>query len=487
MQSFGRLFGVLILAVVLTHCASMKKRGAEALQAGEYDKAAEYFEKAVNEDSQDIEAAAGLRQARAQVLSQKLITVRNARLASNLDAAVEQLAWIVKKEREWGIQPGGKASFTQEEEVELLTRFFISRVDAEIKAEFPLRSQRLLKLLGGVFPPKTTTPLRARVLNAGKASCAKMKAELADEQPWFAQFVSEYCGYWGESVKLSTATRTALNGELYGSLQLSNRPDGLSPEVYAGLTQKLQKAFHALPWFEAGGAKSAQGSFKGNLSVERSKSGVVLVKNYFEPEQYVEQVMVTKTRTVSYTESVSQYDSTTKSFQWQQVPRTRQETYTETEPQQKTRQVERAYRYPAWKHAQNIALFVDADFKIGGQLFNVAVSDKDASEGIEHDENQPKYGLQAQSPHLPEPNQWSSEKLKALVDGFTKRGSELWDEAYCSAGGLGGSLAQAGNRAQLCLRAHSGESAPEAVQEWYKTTLGLNVRDAQALLRSALE
>ena len=477
--------GVTLLALSLLGCSSAKKRADEAFLAGDFEKASELYLEATRDDQRDLEASAGLRKSRAQLLSQQLIGVRNARMGGNLDAAVEQLSKIFDLEKQWEIQPGGNASFTQEEEVDLLSKFFSTKVQGELSVGYPLRAQVMVKRYGHVFPLRVVQALRTEVIEEGKKSCEKLKGQVESDTPFFAQFVSQYCEYWGTVYKISAEQKQGLKAILYQQIHLQNRPDGLSPEVYSNLLQGIQKTFRSSPWFDSLGQKSASGSFSGNLTVEKSKQGTVLVQNYFEPEKYVEQVKVNRTRQVPYSTTEQVYDPVSKQLVSKQITQYRTETYQDVEPVERTRQIQRSYRYPAWKHTQTLQLFVSADFKFGEDQIHSKIQEQDTSDGIEHDEDQPAYGLRPSQPRLRDPIRWSADCLGKLVEDFRVRSNELWDQTYCKTSSETEGGAASAEQAQLCLRAHPYGTAPAIVESWYKEKLGLSVSDAQAVLKGS--
>ena len=65
--------------LLLGACASPKKRAAEYMKAGAYDRVAKMYEIALRHSPSDKEAIIGLRNARTKLISKDLIEVRKAR------------------------------------------------------------------------------------------------------------------------------------------------------------------------------------------------------------------------------------------------------------------------------------------------------------------------------------------------------------------------------------------------------------------------
>ncbi len=462
-------------------CTSMKERGSQAMEAGNYEQAVTFYEQSVARDPGDAEAVAGLRRSREQVLSQRLIQVRNARLAGNLDAAVSSLIGVFETQKKWEMTPGGGVAFTQQEEREMLQPHLAAKVESDLKGGFPLRAQSTLKAYSAVFDPVGAARIQARVQQSGKGSCETLRKELIAGKPYFSHWVANYCRFWGDTAKLGDAAKGALSDGLFGKMQLTVHAEALSPEVHGAVNEALSKAFRNSPWYDPSGKHVATASVTGSSKIEKSRDGIILEQPYQENESYIENAVVKKTRQVEYFEPVRTTDPATGQISEKLERRNRPEVYETVEPQTRKRPVSRTYRYPAFRVRQHLSLHLSAQFDLEGKPVEALLTDSHEAEAIEHDENQPKYGLKPKRADLMDASRWSRERVEQFAASFKNKVTELWVTDYCRDSGDAGTLAHSGNQVELCMRARV-EPAPGFAEAWYQKILGLPYREARALL-----
>ncbi|OFZ18034.1 MAG: hypothetical protein A2X94_04610 [Bdellovibrionales bacterium GWB1_55_8] len=460
----------IILVLLTTGCASLSERAQEALAAGNYEVAARYYERALARKPDDAEAASGLKQARGEILGQKLLQVRNARLAGNHAEALELLQGVVGLESQWQLVPGGKVAFTQEEEQEFAKKYFVQRIEAELAGHTPLRAAGTIRTYGKIFDAGLVSGIRNKVNKHGKDSCQLFRKEVAPGKPFFALFVANYCRFWGDTRKVG-AGKAALSDVLFGKIDLKVE-QGASPfEASGHLLAEVSKAFAQTPWYDPDGKLSAQASVSVAYQQQKDKQGVVLVQPYREQEYYVENVVVKKFRRVEYVENGA--------------IKYRDDPYETVEAQKKSRTVEKQYRYPAWKHTQKLALSLAGQFQFAGRTFHVAHSEKADSEGVEHEENQPSYNLKPSRPNLPDPMQWNQQQSTRFAESFRKQAGQLWMDSYCRMDIEVDSFAESGNQVELCLRSRPAQ-APKFADDWYRKFLGMSYAEAVTIIGSAI-
>lgn len=473
----------LALAFVALGCATPAERGKKALEEGNFEQAAHYYAIAAQSKPEDPEIKAGLQKARTELLGVQLIQVRQARLAGSIDQALDLLLDVQRKESEWGLTVGGKVAFTQEEEVGMGWQAFKKQILDRVAQKSPaLATHRRYKLYEPLFGSKFKdwAPVGAEVSRQGKADCTALRKEAGKGHPYYERWLGQYCQYWGEEGPGGDESVAKMG---VGAIDFVIKAEAIPLEVRGALKESVEARFRETPWYHPKGGKRLKLEIEAQFSQKREKTGTVLVQNYMESQQYVAQRLVTKQRQVP--RSVVKYvlDPATG----QSVPRETveyvTESYTESEPYQDTRQVERTYRYPAWKHEQELSLAVAGEAELDGSKLTVTHSEKSVASGIEHDEEQPAMGLHRSRPGLPEPPQWLREQVLVFADRLKARANQLWSDQYCQAESGGGSnpSVTSSERVQRCWAARPTPT-PAYVEEWFRSRTGLSAADASQSL-----
>lgn len=495
-------------SLLLVACASSMERAQDSLGKGNFEDAVARFERLAADDPGNAEAQEGLRKARDGYLGAKLIQVRQARNAGDWDGAIGGLLHVIEREGAWKQPPGGPAAFTQQEEATELSREARRRVDASIKAQFPLQAELSVRKFEPILKAsenvKLLGQLRSQVRAAGKAKCADFKRERLERAPYFARFVRSFCQFHGEEMRALGAGARSVSDDLVAGWAFAPAAPAEAAARFPAPARliaesALRDALKRTAWYDPEGDAKATGKLTLDLDEKREKSGTVLSKDYKENETYYESVPVQRTRQVSYTEQVPVIDPVTQAQKMVGVQRTREESYWQNEQQQRTRQLSRTHRYPAWKHQQELKLAIGGEFAVLKHEFDAHLNEKKNVEGIEHDETFALADLKPERPALLDPAAWTTEMAKAYAAQVEERLSQLWRDLYCRAEGSKADAAAttAGEGAKAAARdetrAASGEKVfrcarqasaepPAYVESWHQAHLGVGTIQARALL-----
>jgi len=469
----------------LTACANLKKRAQEQESAGNYDEAANLYERALKSNPKDPELATGLKSARDGVLSKRLIAVRQARLAGNQEQALNLLLETVQKEQAWGHPPRAAVAFTQNEETSFAFPFVNSKVKSAIDAKFPLQAEYWHRRYSAVFQSQEIqakyTGLELAIAKSGKESCKHFLSLQKPQHPYFGDFAKSYCAHWGEPGKDLSRENEQKLSELYQSVAISGAVSNLPAEQQLSLQNELQSALEASPWFDVHGKKKVQITLQGNYTILHQKDLVNQVHQYPAQEPYEDFETVTRSRSVPYQASESRLDPATGKLTSVMVTKYRDESYTEQQKVVRYRSVTRHYPYNAIKHTQHLELAMALNAGIGPKGFATDLSDKADREGYQHDLNVVEVGLRPVRPDLVDPVQWIKGDFQKLRAQFLEKSTAEWVSLYCTPDAGSADLASSGDRIHKCTRAKLA-TAPSFIGEWYEKNLGVNVQVAQELL-----
>jgi hypothetical protein len=466
-------FAVLVAAVAVTACTTASKRAGEYMEKGLYDDAMRTYEDILRRNPNDTDAAAGLRAARSGWIGKRLIDVRMTRLAGNQAQALDMLLDIQAKEAQWGSAPAGNVGFTQSEEISYGIGFLDKSTADSLAQKLPLKAEVFLikyaKLFAGSEQSRRYDQDRARTKEAGKASCKELHPApaLAVKHPYYYSFLQDYCEYWGEKTPDPSETAEKYREGYFDQIQASAQGvTNLPADVRAALADATKAAFERTAWYDSSGTQNLAVNIGGGYTMIDTRVPQFLQYVYTEQVPYTVYVDVQKSRTVSYTENgLTKY---------------RTETYTQSEPETRTRDVQRTYPYRGFQHDRKLILGLSTQLTIEKRPLDVELSETAQSGGIEHDENQPAIGLRPQHPPMVDPPGWLKAQSASFSQRFEQKLATLWREVYCG-GAPGEDIAVAGDAVQHCLRQKMSDP-PSFAQNWYHDHFGVSVQEADTVL-----
>jgi hypothetical protein len=183
---------------------------------------------------------------------------------------------------------------------------------------------------------------------------------------------------------------------------------------------------------------------------------------YNEQVPYTVYVDIQKTRTVPYNDTY------------------RTETYTESVPETRYREVQRVYNYTGYEHDMKLSVAFSSQLSLSNHALDLELSDASQTGGIEHDENQPTIGLMPQHPVLADPPSWLKAESSQFVSQFEKKLVDLWQATFCQSAGAD-EISASGDAVQKCLRQRLPQT-PGFADAWYQKNFGVTAADASAVL-----
>lgn len=442
---------VILSIFLLAACATAKKNAIKALEAGNFEDAVNRFEQLVAKDPADPELQTGLTQARSGFISQKLIQVRNARLANNPGGALDLLLLVQAKEQAWQTSPAGAVAFTQDEELQFGLAYAKNSLNSSIKNKLPLQGSSFIKKYGTLFPARELTPFVKQLGVLGKGLCSELRGARKSDHPYFDLLTNQICQLYGEKGVSSPDT---ISPSLFSDIDYNISVTSDTPEFQGMLQRELIGGLQRSAWYDPNGKKRAKADITGSFHFINDRRHVERVHNYSETEHYTEKVAVQRNG------------------------------QTVEESQNKTRMVPRRYRYYAWDFNQEISVGATGNLALDGHAIPLSLSNRDAASGIEHNENNSSIGLTPSHPRTINASDWLLQEVRKLGDDLARQAADLWIAQFCRTDlSSEGSLADIGNRVQQCLRQRT--SVPVAYAEaWFQKQFGLGVIDGERLLGS---
>jgi tetratricopeptide (TPR) repeat protein len=477
------------IGLLVVACSGLRGKADALYEKGAYFEAIQTYEAALQQSPRDEDALAGLRKARGMYLDKKLIEVRKARLGTNRQLAIDTLLELVKNETQWDFFPGGAIAVTQEEESIESMRFVEAQMNDSITKDRPLWGLYLLNHYQPIFSGSLSTRrefLLRQLSKTGVKQCDNLVRNENAQQPYFSEFVRKVCTAWGLADKGKASGRTGKRAALYRSIRVDAQIANLGKPYRSALAGALENAFQQTPWFDPEGARSVPLTLSGDFRIVHETTPEVRIHGYTVQIPYTDYQNVTKTRQVSYVEYVDNchWDSVTNTniCNPQHVTRYRDETYSDTEPVTRYRSEPRSQRYDGINHHQALELHAQGELKLGKLTKPLRLDASAQKDGFEHHFNLPSVGLSPEDPNLIDPNAWVSHQAEQLGADLRAHAEDLWIGQYCQPMSTEPTLVATGDSVHRCLRL-TYKSPPAFADSWYSRFFGLNVAQADELLK----
>ncbi|RXJ70846.1 hypothetical protein CS022_22225 [Veronia nyctiphanis] len=425
----------LTVALLLVGCVSMVERGNEAFEKGLYTEAAAFFEKAVAEDPNDLEAKQGLARARSKIVDQQLIDIRMLRMAANYSQAALKLQEILKMQSQWRTDAVAAQALTQNEEIRYATDWLKSEAKVLLNEKQPDKfrwfNHQFKTLIGTVRLSSTFDDYQQELSQIGKDKCVALGKEGSGQDFYYTSFVEKYCLAWSApvSMELDNIDESRYSGISFTTdLNLNTFNNyGLRGQL-EGYQSAMESAFTASPWFDRAGEKTAK--FELNATVDYSRDSVSV--------QRQKRYMVTELRPDP--NSVNG-----------KVPV----------------EVERVYLYPETTYQERFGVKVGYRGEVDGQKLWKTESENKSNRTQGHGIDYAEAGLFPVQPNFLDQSSIVGEELEKLKSAFSADLKTLWRDSYCR-------KANTSLVAESVFRCAAVEPKNGMVDNWFIQTFGID-------------
>lgn len=280
-------FFCIALCLGLVACSTLVDKGDDLYEAGMYQEAASFYEKALAKKPNDVNATLGLARAHNKIIDQGLIDVRMLRLASNFSGAATRLETLMSNQNTWNVQSSGAMWVTQEEEIREAERWLSRRAEELTTSPYPDRFRwfqyRFPYLLANAEIEGELAGYEAGLLEAGQARCDELAAQVRGQRFFLKKFTEKYCLAWGKSVVLRVDDRdTSRYGDIHirQNWQLDMSDRSAQETALHGLTGRMQQQFQGSPWFTPLGSQRVDLDLRAVIAFRRSANPVNRSRKY---------------------------------------------------------------------------------------------------------------------------------------------------------------------------------------------------------------
>ncbi|NDD04586.1 MAG: hypothetical protein EB078_06745, partial [Proteobacteria bacterium] len=394
---------------------------------------------------------------------------------------------VVKKENEWGYSPKGAVAFTQEEEGKAAV-FFISRTVREaVSQNFPLRAQYQLAKYKPIFQGGLLgayNKAQSLVKPVGEKSCKSLVKSNVASKPYYAQFVSRYCGLFGSRPREIAGASQEKVKELYRGINLVLNVEDFPSELFGDFNSQAQTNFSKTPWFDANAANVIELKLSGKYTKTIERIPQSRVFEYTVSVPYTEYVPVKKTRQIPFLDlerTCSKDSAGLETCQSVPMAKLKNDEYTVQEPVTRFRIEPRTQRYEGMEINQALGLYLSGQMILGKNNVNIQVSERDEKRDFQHDWNMPAIGLLPKRAELPAPFDWIKLRANQIGQKIESSATQAWRDTYCNSMGNATSMEEQGDIVHRCLRGKPAET-PRFVASWYDNNFGVTVEQVEQTL-----
>lgn len=436
---------VIALVLAMTACSSLVDKGDKLFEAGEFEDAAEFYQRALHRDPDNVDATIGLKRAQEKIIDRGLIDVRMLRLSSNLEGAAQRLEQIMRNEKAWGVQALGAVAVTQKEETRFARGWLAQEgkrlADGQFPDQYRYFEREYAFLIGSSVALKNELSKRnGKVEQKGKQLCQQLVRSVEGQRFFLNDFTRKYCAMWQKPVTLVV---DSIDKTRYSALLVDNRirfAMDFGNSQYGTFNQyveSLSETFRESIWYAAKGRGVLAVNAKGAVKYSRHSRTVQRYANYTVSNK-------TKTKNSAGEEVVKMHE------------------------------VDKIHRYIARVYTEEFFVDVVLQTVIDGKPLTRSTTFQDSHQTESHNENFPLAYLQPQSPSFMDlPSVYGTE-IHSLKNDFLAALNQQWQNNYCE-NNLGGEYGE------TVLRCAEVNPEHTYVNTWFANKFGLNYREMASL------
>ena len=456
----------LLLLALLVACASAKKEAIKLTEKGHHEEALLKWVEAFKNDPKDEEVIEGLRVCQETVLNDRLVKVRDLRLARDEENALKKLKSVVEFQKSYNIKLDFNSSSFQGKETQSLWPYQKMKITEFIAQKKPIAAELRQVTYEDVFQSmEESKTLAVKTKELGSGQC-RILLKSSKGFAFYRSFAGQFCQHYDPQHSKVSAPIAA---ELYKNSEFKTEIKNVNSEMAALLENKLEKKFAESPWFHTDANRQAKTTILGEFDVSKQLSDVELTHSYDEKVPYTEYSTVKRNRSVPYTKYVGT----------NAVTDYRTESYEEQVAKTKYRNVTRLYKYPAKKFVQEFALQTKGSVKFAEADAPLAFSMRDTETWFNHNEDIPQIGLSPArgtgTSALNKFGAWSEMYSLTYLGDLNL----AWKNKFCKAPANRTQLSM-GEAAVKCHRLN--EYPKDFVDPWFKDNFSVTSEEAEQII-----
>lgn len=449
------------LLLLLFACSSHKKAATKLTEEGLHEAALEQWVLAFKDDPKDLDVQVGLRMCQEKVSNERLIRIRDLRLAKDDENALFELQNLLALQSKHGIQLDFNSSTFQGRETTLLWKHQKTRVLNLTSQKKPLAAEVRYRQYANVFQsmPEYAT-LKTTIDQTGVLQCKTLRKGLKGK-PFYRSFVTQYCQFFDPN-RVVKPTAETISSTLFSHVNIEIKLDGADDDMTTKLFKALSDGFQSSAWYHPEAQKTVNIGVNGRYKWNKEAYTISQSHSYTVEIPYTAYESVRKTRQIPYEASENGVKFT----------KYKEETYYESEPVTRYREETRIHDYRATKKNIDFEIVLNGRVLIEQLKQPFSFTKEESESKILHDVNLPEIGLKPKTVDVTTPIA-KFEYYSLLAGGDLKiELDSLWVKQFCS-----------NPLEENVVRCRRAPSYPEAfVDTWFLNNFGVSAREMEGLI-----
>lgn len=447
----------LLLLLLLTSCATAKKKAIELSEHGRHEEAIPFWAEAIKKDPDDEEIQNGFQSSLDFVSNDRLTRIRDKRMANNLQEAMEELKGLVDLQQKYHVKLDYNSSSFQGKEVHYTWPYYKSVITKKLQMKLPLGAESDHKDYYHVYNSmRDYGEVQKQIAAEGLKKCQELK-RLPSKKPFFASYVNQFCHYFKGNIQGNSEVASVLYVKPKLEAQIEN-VDGANLGL---LDSKIHKAMSESPWFHAEGANQMPVKLTGSYTWDHKTTNIKETHSYIEKVPYTTYELQPRTKVITEN-GISRHES-----------------YHENVPVTRYKEEHRYHYYYARKNTITITFSVKGSVQINKEVYPIAFQKEYSEWKVLHDQNLPQIGLYPKRDDVVSPMQKYEFFIEEFTDVVKNDLAAIWEKNYCSLP-TASDLASIAENVTRCQRL---PGYPEPfVDNWFRLNFGVTGKRAQELL-----
>lgn len=449
------------LMLILVSCSSHKKAAIKLTEEGLHEAALEQWVLAFQKDPKDTEVQVGLRMCQEKVSNERLVRIRDLRLAKDDEQALDELQSLMGLQNKHGIQLDFNSSTFQGRETSILWKHQKARVLNLTKQTKPLAAEQRYRKYANVFQsiPEYAT-LKTTIDQTGINQCKSLRKNIKGK-PFYRSFITQYCKFFDPNNAVKTTT-TTISSVLFAHPAVQLKIEGSDDDMTTKMFKALSEGFEASAWYHPEAKKTINIDVNGRYKWKKFTDTISQSHSYTVEIPYTAYESVRKTREIPYSVQENGFS----------VTKYKSETYYESEPVTRYRDETRVHRYSARKNEIDFEIVLKGMIGLEQLKHPFSFMKEETEVKILHDENLPEIGLSPKTDDVTKPIA-RFEYYSLLAGGDLRLELDaLWIKQFCN-----------NPTEENVIRCRRAPSYPDTfVDTWFLNNYGVSSKDTEALI-----
>ena len=467
---------ILLLVLVFTvGCSTTRKRARELTLNRNWTDAHGLWLEILSDDPKDTEAISGKHKTEEEIISEKLVAIKNSRESKDMEEALNRMDALLALEAEWEYKLDFYSATYQGNEMRILWREIESRAKFQLAKKRPLKAISYISKYPNVYsavPENVKKSIKASLNSQLNQKCLEYNTQLAMEGPRSKALFEKICS---KTVSRNIASIEE-EEDKYSNAKCSIKIDGLPKNMNDVFREAVAASLRESPWYSSSAKNPLIINLNGHISLNVDRQSTIQNHEYTVKIPYTVYVPTLKYRSEPYSDSEYKcvYGYGGSYCGYVNVTKYRQVSYWDTEPVTRYRDESRVYRYVAQEIKQSGVGVLKIHFSDQNGSHIVAVSEELNETNYVHNESMPNIGLRPQTHEGTSAVDWVKNVAGSVSVKLSEALKDSWKKYVCGKISEKKDLSKYSENVLRCKEFADLDSEKEIIKTWYQSTFGVS-------------